>query len=85
MEQLLPKITKMPLQRIDTDVEKIIICGHDLIELSKKHQYLDVVHLLLEGELPSSTERAGVKELLQTNYHIPVDVTTLLKLLPKKT
>ena len=36
---------------LDTEQEKIIIRGHDLIDLSKSNDYIDVAHLLLDEEI----------------------------------
>lgn len=70
---------------LDTELEKIIIKGHDLIELSQEKEYVDIVHLLLGGELPSLAEKQALEEKLQTNYEIPSGVMNVLKLLPERT
>ncbi|RDW20016.1 citrate synthase 3 [Oceanobacillus arenosus] len=70
---------------LDTVQEKIIIKGQDLIALSKSNDYLDVVNLLLEGELPSSSEKAVLEDKLKKDYDLPDAVIELLKLLPKQT
>lgn len=70
---------------LDTEQEKIIIRGHELIELSKSNDYIDIVHLLLNGTLPDSTEKLVLEKELTTNYDIPTDVMKLLALLPKQT
>lgn len=70
---------------LDTEQEKIIIRGHDLIDLSKRKTYADIVYLLLEGSLPSDAEREELESRLKSNYEIPQTVTDILKLLPKTT
>lgn len=70
---------------LDTEQEKIIIRGHDLIDLSKGKTYADIVYLLLEGSLPSDTERNALEKRLKSNYEIPQTVTDILKLIPKTT
>lgn len=70
---------------LDTDQEKIIIRGYDLIELSRTKKYADLVYLLLEGTLPSSAERQALEEKLKANYKVPANVMDILKLLPKGT
>ncbi|WP_156289590.1 citrate synthase [Oceanobacillus salinisoli] len=70
---------------LDTEQEKIIIRGHDLIDLSKKYQYADVVHLLLEGQLPTPSERTRLSERLKENYDIPQGVFNVFQLLPEQT
>ena len=42
---------------LDTVKGEIVIQGYDLIELSKKKSYLDIVHLLLEEHLPNEDEK----------------------------
>ncbi|MFC4024093.1 citrate synthase [Oceanobacillus longus] len=70
---------------LDTEQEKIIIKGHNLIELSQTKDYLDVVHLLIEGQLPSETEKVTLEAKLKENYDVPSTVIDVLKLLPKQT
>lgn len=70
---------------LDTDKEQIIIKGHDLIELSKKNDYLDIVYLLFEGELPAATQKTQLENLLKGNYTVPKPVNNILHLLPKNT
>ncbi|WP_269409572.1 citrate synthase [Lentibacillus daqui] len=70
---------------LDTEQEKIIIRGHDLIDLSKRKKYADVVYLLLEGSLPSDSEREALERKLKENYDVPKTVNDVLKLLPNDT
>ncbi|MGM8364994.1 citrate synthase [Virgibacillus sp. W0181] len=70
---------------LDTELEKIVIRGHDLIELSKSNDYLDIVHLLFEGSLPDQEEKKQLEERLKTNYDVPNTIYDLLKMLPKDT
>lgn len=70
---------------LDTEKEKIVIRGEDLIELSKEKTYVDVAYLLLEGKLPNEDERQAFENHLKENYHIPDAVIDILKLLPKNT
>jgi citrate synthase len=69
---------------LDTEQEKIILRGYDLIELSQQYDYLDVVHLLLEDKLPDSTEKSQLEEKLKTEYHVPTFVNDVFSLLPKQ-
>lgn len=73
--------TKISL--LDTDREKIIIRGHDLIDLSKDKTYTDVIHLLLEGNLPTDSERKNTEEKLKSHYQIPENIMNILHMLPK--
>lgn len=68
---------------LDTEREQIIIKGHDLIELSKYHDYLDIVHLLFEGKLPTVLEKEQLDQRLKEMYSIPKQVNDILHLLPK--
>lgn len=70
---------------LDSEKEKIVIRGQDLIELSKQKSYLDVAYLLLEGNLPSPVEKAAFEQQLKENYDVPKEVIDVLKILPKKT
>ncbi|MBU8567202.1 citrate synthase [Virgibacillus pantothenticus] len=70
---------------LDTEQEKIIIRGHELIDLSKSNDYIDVVHLLLDGKLPNASEKTALEKKLTSNYDIPDQVMQILSLLPKET
>lgn len=70
---------------LDTEREKIIIQGYDLIDLSRKNSYTDIIHLLLEGELPDEAEKEALNEKLKKNYDVPEVIFDILKLLPKQT
>ena len=39
---------------LDVEKEEIVIRGYDLMELAQQVTYLDIVGLLLEGELPNA-------------------------------
>ena len=70
---------------LDTKQGEIVIKGYDLIELSKAHRYLDIVHLLLEESLPNEQQKREAEEKLKAEYDIPNPVFDMLKLLPEKT
>lgn len=70
---------------LDTEKEKIVIKGYDLIELSRDNSYLDIVNLLLENKLPSLDERRELEEKIKINEKIPADVFAILQLLTKQT
>lgn len=73
------------LSFLDTAQGEIVLKGYDLIELSKKKSYLDIVHLLLEGTLPNDAEKKALEETLKKNYRIPEAVLDILRLLPAST
>lgn len=70
---------------LDTDQEKIVIKGHDLIELSKEKEYLDIVHLLFEHTLPTESEKEKVNNRLKKSYGVPDTINKILQLLPINT
>lgn len=70
---------------LDTEREKIIIRGHDLIELSQRKKYADMVYLLLEGLLPNEDERNKLEKQLKSQYYLPESVIEVLKMLPTGT
>lgn len=73
------------LSYLDVEHEEIVIRGYDLIELSRKVKYLDLVYLLMEERLPSPEERAALEHELKAEYDVPEDVLSILKLLPPTT
>lgn len=83
LEGIIAAETKISL--LDTEKEKIVIKGHDLIELSKINGYLDVVHLLLEDRLPDETMKVALQDQLKQKYDLPEVVNQILQLLPKQT
>lgn len=70
---------------LDTVKGEIVIQGYDLIELSKTKEYLDIVHLLLEENLPNEDEKTKLEKKLKEEYAVPEGVFNVLKALPKET
>ncbi|GGE62200.1 citrate synthase [Priestia taiwanensis] len=70
---------------LDTVQSEIVIRGYDLIELSKTNTYLDIVHLLLEGVLPTEEEKRKIEDELKTEYEVPQEIFNILHLLPQQT
>jgi citrate synthase len=70
---------------LDVEQEQIVIRGYDLIELSKKVSYLDLVYLLMNGRLPTDAERNTLNQALINEAHLPDEVFQILTLLPKET
>lgn len=70
---------------LDTEKEKIVIKGHDLIALSKDKDYLDIVNLLLEDTLPDQTTKTKLEEKLKALYDVPTGLIAVFKSLPKAT
>ncbi|UOQ45747.1 citrate synthase [Halobacillus salinarum] len=83
LDGVVAAVTK--LSYLDVDAEEIVIRGYELIELAEKTQYLDLVQLLLRGELPSNSERSSLEMALRTEYDLPDGFFQLFKQLPKET
>lgn len=77
--------TDTNISLLDINSKKIVIRGHDLIDLSQKKEYLDVVHLLLEGEFLSDEEGKALDKELRMHGSIPEEIMEILSLLPKQT
>ncbi|UPW81288.1 citrate synthase [Lysinibacillus sp. Ag94] len=73
------------LSFLDTVESQIVIRGYDLIELSQRYSYLDIVYLLLHGEIPTTEQRADLQVKLKSNYQVPQDIFQIFKLLPDGT
>ena len=69
---------------LDVENEEIVIRGYDLIELSKKVSYLDLVYLLMNNHLPSKEERDSLEQALKDEYEVPKEILSVLRLLPKQ-
>lgn len=70
---------------LDTELGEIVIHGYDLIDLSKTKSYLDIVHLLLEGNLPNHDEKNTVEKRLKKEYEVPNGVLRVFEMLPEQT
>lgn len=70
---------------LDTEKEKIVIRGYDLIELSRTSSYTDIIHLLLEGDLPDEAQKHAIQKKLKKHYDVPEVIFEILKSLPKQT
>lgn len=70
---------------LDTQLGQIIIKGHDLIKLSTENDYLDIVHLLLEGSLPTEADKKATEEKLKNGDETPEGIDTILRALPPTT
>src|SRR5699024_12196219 len=66
--------TDTSISLLDTSSKKIVIRGHDLIDLSQEKEYLDVVHLLLEGKFFSNEEGKALDKELRTHGSIPKEI-----------
>ena len=73
------------LSFLDTIQSEIVIQGYDLIKLAENTEYLDIVNLLLNDNLPTSEEKAYLENKLKEEYEIPHDILKIFKILPEKT
>lgn len=78
-------VSETEISVLDTEIEKIVIRGYDLIELSKSKTYLDIVHLLLESDLPDENELADVAMKLNRIQSLPTELYNIFSLLNKET
>ncbi|NQX71440.1 citrate synthase [Paenibacillus alba] len=69
---------------LDVEKEEIVIRGYDLIELAQKVTYLDIVGLLLEGGLPTLSERRDLEMRIQEAYGLPENIRSMIELLPEQ-
>jgi len=70
---------------LDTGQEQVVVRGYDLLELARKRSYPDVAGLLLDGRLPSPSERARIEaELLAGARTVPGPVWGVLARLPRE-
>lgn len=70
---------------LDVENEEIVLRGYSLIELAQKATYLDIVGLLLDGELPEFSQRLAIEASIKAELELPQEVLSILRLLPKKT
>ncbi|OAS21608.1 citrate synthase [Paenibacillus oryzisoli] len=69
---------------LDVEKEEIVIRGYNLMELAEQTTYLDVVGLLLEGELPNVSRRQAIEQQIQSMYGLPPNVRAMLHLMPDR-
>lgn len=74
-------VSETEISVLDTDIEKIIVRGYDLIKLSKSKTYLDIVHLLMEDELPQLENLDSLEKKLRRKQIIPQDLYDIFSLL----
>ncbi|MBP1960971.1 citrate synthase [Paenibacillus aceris] len=69
---------------LDVEKEEIVVRGYDLIELAQNATYLDVAGLLIEGTLPTEDERNTLEERIKSEYGLPRNICSILRLLPEQ-
>ena len=70
------------LSRIDIDINRLILYGYDLVELTENACYEEVAYLLLYGELPTIAELAELNQQLRSQRDLPGPVVELLRSAP---
>ena len=70
------------LSRIDIDINRLILYGYDLVELTENASYEEVAYLLLYGELPTVAELAAFNQQLRSQRDLPGPVADLLRSAP---
>lgn len=70
------------LSRIDIDINRLILHGYDLVELTENASYEEVAYLLLYGELPTVAELAAFNQQLRSQRDLPGPVVALLRSAP---
>ena len=70
------------ISRIDVEINRLILRGYDLVELTEQACYEEVAYLLLYGELPTSVELAAFNDELRAQRELPGPVVDLLRSAP---
>ena len=70
------------LSRIDVEINRLILYGYDLVELTENARYEEVAYLLLYGELPTVAELAEFNQQLRSQRDLPSPVVELLRSAP---
>lgn len=68
---------------LDLEAEEIVIRGYDLLELASHKRYLEVVHLLWEGRLPTPDDLGRFAERLRAVPPIGPEMIDLLRLVAR--
>lgn len=70
------------LSRIDVEINRLILRGYDLVELTENARYEEVAYLLLYGDLPTVVELAAFNKELRSQRELPDPVIDLLRSAP---
>ena len=70
------------LSRIDVEINRLILRGYDLVELTESTLYEEVAYLLLYGDLPTASEFDAFNEELRAQRDLPDPVVDLLRAVP---
>ncbi|MCS7171966.1 MAG: citrate synthase [Armatimonadetes bacterium] len=83
LEGVIATVTRVSY--LDTDHERILVRGYDLIELARHRPYVDVAYLLFHGELPTSEQASAFERSLCEAAEVPEEAYRMLALLPRTT
>jgi citrate synthase len=67
---------------IDTALNRLIIRGYDLVELTQQASYEELAYLLLYGDLPTTAELDGFNATLGQERTVPEAVMSILRQAP---
>ena len=70
------------LSRIDVEINRLILRGYDLVELTESTRYEEVAYLLLYGDLPTVAELDAFNGELRAQRDLPGPVVDLLRAAP---
>ena len=70
------------LSRIDIEINRLILRGYDLVELTESARYEEVAYLLLYGDLPTVAELDAFDGELRSQRDLPGPVVDLLRAAP---
>jgi 2-methylcitrate synthase/citrate synthase II len=70
------------LSRIDVEINRLILRGYDLVEMTENACYEEVAYLLLYGALPTAAELAAFNRELRAERALPGPVVDLLRTAP---
>ena len=72
------------ISKVDGEKGILIYRGFDIAALAREGTFEEVVHLLLEGELPTADELDGLRRQLAECRFLPEAVLDALRTLPKE-
>jgi citrate synthase len=71
------------LSDVNGEEGKLIYAGYDIHDLAQHATFEEVIYLLWNGKLPTSSQLETLKTALNAEAGLPADVIQLIKLLPK--
>jgi citrate synthase len=83
LEGVIAAVTR--ISYLDTDHERILVRGYDLIELARHRTYVDAAYLLFYGELPTPEQASEFERRLCEAAEVPKEAYQMLALLPRTT